>query len=183
MLPALPTQPSSAGARNSTPIRSSPPAAPVASWINDTSGKRRFIGAFGGFVFIPSRSMSDSDLQSFPNDLTAILEDYEPHRVVLEGLQLATTDLPPILLQLGREASLLCVCVLRKYVFAPEPTAGSMSRAVLQSLLNLAMEYSTLFVACLFVLCCCFFILSSLSSFLCRKDLLVGDCTSERSDH
>lgn len=109
-------------------------------WRVDESGRRRFLGSprFGGFAFIPAGAMTDAELASLPADLTAVLADYEAAPRAHAALK--ETQLPPLLLQLGHEASLLCVCVLRKYVFAPEPPSGSLSLAVLQSLLNLVME-------------------------------------------
>ncbi len=111
-------------------------------WLHDDQGvKRRFIGSVSGFVFMPERrAIHESDLLSLPPDVVAIVEDYEAQSAGADTVALRSGPLPPVLLTLGHEASLLAVCVLRKYVFAPEPPAGTLSRAVLQSLLNLAVE-------------------------------------------
>ncbi len=46
----------------------------VRTW-SDEGVHRRFIGSFGGFVYV--RSLGESDLQAVPYEMVAVFDDYE----------------------------------------------------------------------------------------------------------
>jgi hypothetical protein len=99
----------------------------VREW-SDEGVHRRFLSGFGGFMFVGSPT--ESDLLSMPLNMITVFEDYAVLSARADTPSAA--ELPPVVVQLGHEACLLAVCVLRKYVFSPEPPPGSMSFAVLQ---------------------------------------------------